>query len=332
MTGRQRVLEALRGEVVRPRPVGALTQGATVELMEATGERWPEAHAGARAMAALAAGAREVFGFDLVRVPFDQTIEAELFGCPVAPGTVDEICAVRGTVSSPGGPVPRVPRPTGRAEAVAGAISILRARFGDEAVVLGGLVGPFTLTGHLLGITPLLTTSLTDPGALAPFLEAAVSFGTEYAARQVRAGADAVVVEEMAASLDLTSPRIFGGVVLPALRKLIAAIDAPVVLHICGNNTRILPLLVESGARALSLDARTDLAAAVKAGAGRCAVAGGVPPIEALLSPDPGAALAASRESLGAGVHLLAPGCGIPPRAPTANLKAMVRAVREWKE
>jgi len=332
VNSRELVLAALESQYVHPRPVGAVTQSATVELMEATGARWPEAHRDPGQMAALAGGAREAFQFDLVRVPFDQTIEAELFGSPVAAGSLQENCAITGAIARPGDSPPPAPDPdSGGARVVPEAISLLRKGFGNEVAILGGVVGPFTIAAHLLGITQILINALRNPPAILPFLEAAVAFTSRYAARQVQAGADAIVVEDMAASLELTSPGIYQDLVLPHQKRLISAIGVPVVLHICGNNTPILPLLVETGASALSLDKKTDLAAAVEAGRGRCAVFGGVPPLEALLGGDPDRVLGESRDCLSAGVHLLAPGCGIPPDTPGANLRALARAAREWE-
>ena len=331
MNSKERVLAAVEGQFLQPRPVGAVTQSATVELMEATGAKWPEAHRDPEKMATLGGGACEAFQFDLVRVPFDQTIEAELFGCTVSAGSLDGNCAVKGAVAEAGGPVPPVPdAASGRAQVVLKALSLLRERFGGEVAVLGGVVGPFTLTGHLLGLGQLLVNSLTNVPALLPFLIAAVKFSSEYAKRQVQAGADAIVVEDMAASLDLTSPQIYQDVVLPQQKKLIEAIPAPVILHVCGNNTPILTQLVEAGAHALSLDAKTDLSRAAQAARGKCAVIGGVPPM-ALLDGNPDVVRAKSRESLSAGVHILAPGCGIPPRTPSANLQAMAQTAREWE-
>jgi len=333
MTRKERVLAALRAEKLTPRPVGAVTQSATVELMDTTGASWPDAHSDPGLMAALAGGACEALGFDLARVPFDQTIEAELFGCPVSLGSRDEICAVSGSLCRLEDGPPALPDPgRGRARVVAEAVALLRDRFRSEMAVLGGVVGPFTVAGHLLGISQLLVASLTKPQAVEPFLDAAFRFAVQYAARQVEAGADAIVVEDMAASLDLTSPKIYRNVVLPWQKRLVEAIRVPVILHICGNNTRILQDLVATGARALSLDAKTDLAAAAAAAQGRCAIVGGVPPIEALLSGTPDTVRAASRESLAAGVHILAPGCGIPPRASGANLKVLVETALEWKD
>jgi MtaA/CmuA family methyltransferase len=146
--------------------------------------------------------------------------------------------------------------------------------------------------------------------------------------RQVDAGADVICVEDMSASLDLTSPAIYRTLILPAQERLICAIRAPVILHICGGNTKILDLMMCSGAAALSLEARTDLASAVQMG--KCAVVGGVAPTEVLLAGGIEDVRSASLACLRAGVHILAPGCGIPVNTPTDNLKEMARVAREW--
>lgn len=325
----ERVLAALRGERVNPVPVGAVTQSATLAQMEATGAFWPDAHRDALKMADLAAAAKTLLGFDLVRVPFDQTIEAELLGAKVSFGDAGANCAVVDHPLSLDDGVPEPPNlGTGRAEKVVEAISILRRRFGDAAAVIGGLVGPFTLAGQIVGMQPLLMSSLLDPAKVRPFLDFAVQVGIEYARRQVEAGADAICVEDMAASLDLVSPKIYEKLILEAQKKLVAAIEAPVILHICGGNTKILDLLVRTGA-ALSLDMRTDLAAAVKKSKG--AVIGGIPPVEALLNGSAEQVRCAADLSLAAGVHILAPGCGIPPKTPTENLLEMARVARKGR-
>jgi len=325
MTPRSRVLAALRGARVYPVPVGAVTQSANHAQMEALGIRWPEAHSDPALMAGLAAGARTILGFDLVRVPFDQTIEAALLGAEIHFGDQLTNCSVRSHPLSLGQPVPGLPDlGAGRARTVVEAIAKLS---GGDAAVIGGIVGPFTLVCQLIGISEALVSALRRPDALRPFLDFAVDLGSAYARRQIASGADAICIEDMSASLDLTSPGIYKNLILPAHQRLIAAIEAPVILHICGSNTRILDLLSVTGAAALSLEAKTDLR---KAGSA-CAVIGGVDPVAVLLHGTVEDVRRASLECLAAGVHILAPGCGIPPTAPTENLLEMARVAREWQ-
>jgi len=328
MTPRERVLAALRRERLRPVPVGAVTQSATLAQMDALGVRWPQAHREAEQMAALADGARTILGFEMVRAPFDQTIEAELFGAAVALGNAFHLGTVRVFPFRLDQPRPAVPDfATGRARAVTEALGILKRRAGEEAAVIGGLVGPFTLVCQLAGLTEVVMASLRKPDTVRPWLEAAVDAGMAYARRQAEAGADAICIEDMSASLDLTSPGIYRDLILPAHQRMIAGIEAPVILHVCGGNTRILELLCESGADALSLEAKTDLARAVATG--KCAVAGGVDPVKVLLNGTAEDVRRACEQDLDAGVHILSPGCGLPPGVSTANLQEMVRAAQE---
>jgi [methyl-Co(III) methanol-specific corrinoid protein]:coenzyme M methyltransferase len=321
MNNRQRVLAALRRERVHPIPVGAVTQSASLAQMDALGIRWPAAHFDPELMAGLAGGARTILGFDMVRVPFDQTIEAELLGAQVDHGNEASNCSIRSQPLSWGKP----DFASGRAGTVVDAISLLRRDAG--AFVIGGIVGPFTLVCQLAGVAKVLMDAIRTPETLRPLLGSAVRIGTEYAQRQVDAGADAICIEDMSASLDLTSPRIYKNLILPAQQELIAAIGAPVILHICGSNTKILDLLVETGAAALSLEDRTDLAQAVQRN--RCAVIGGVAPVEVLLNGTAEDVRRASTACLSAGVHILAPGCGIPPGTPTENLLEMTRVAHQ---
>ncbi|MBM3747510.1 MAG: MtaA/CmuA family methyltransferase, partial [Acidobacteria bacterium] len=136
MTPRERVLAALRRERLRPVPVGAVTQSATLAQMDALGVRWPQAHREAEQMAALADGARTILGFEMVRAPFDQTIEAELFGAAVALGNAFHLGTVRVFPFRLDQPRPAVPDfATGRARAVTEALGILKRRAGEEAAV-----------------------------------------------------------------------------------------------------------------------------------------------------------------------------------------------------
>jgi len=329
-SSRERVMAVLAGQRPARIPVGAVTQPATLAQMQAVGAAWPAAHGDAWAMADLASAARTVLQFDLVRVPFDQTVEAELFGCPIRSGGSDRVPAVEGAVLAGDQPLPPVPDPGGgRAGVVAEATRLLRQRFGGKVAVAAGIVGPYTVAGYLLGLRDLLVRSVTRPPAVRPVLDLAADLAAAYGERLIRAGADLIVIEDMGASLDVISPRIYRDLAAPYQKRLVAALKAPVILHICGDNAAILDDIAAVGAAGVSLDAKTDLARAAGALAGRSALVGAIPPTEVLLHGTPEQVRQVAREQIALGVQFLAPGCGLPPATPTENLRAMVAAVSE---
>jgi [methyl-Co(III) methylamine-specific corrinoid protein]:coenzyme M methyltransferase len=71
-------------------PAVCFTQTATIEQMEAYGAHWPDAHKNAEKMATLAEAGHTLIGFEAVRVPFDITAEAELFGCGIRTGDLKQ--------------------------------------------------------------------------------------------------------------------------------------------------------------------------------------------------------------------------------------------------
>jgi [methyl-Co(III) methylamine-specific corrinoid protein]:coenzyme M methyltransferase len=89
-TQKERLHHVLRKQGVDRMPAVCFTQTATIGQMEACGAYWPEAHANAEKMATLAEAGHTFIGFEAVRVPFDITAEAELFGCGMLEG-IDKI-------------------------------------------------------------------------------------------------------------------------------------------------------------------------------------------------------------------------------------------------
>ncbi|MGQ9697409.1 MAG: MtaA/CmuA family methyltransferase [Armatimonadota bacterium] len=331
MNARKRFLSALAGGRVDRPSVVCVNQTATLEQMTALNVHWPEAHTDPYLMARLAAGANTLLGFDAVRVPFCQTLEAEALGAPVHLGTRDTLPTSSGHPFRPGDPVP-VPSDLlqrGRIPVLLGAIGVLRSEYADRAAVIAGVVGPFSVAGHLLGTDQLLMYSFLDPDSIRPAMEAAVRVASEIASAAVRAGADVVCVEDMAASTDLIRPQTFTDLVLPYLKELISAIPAPVVLHICGNTNPILDAMVDTGADALSIDCKASFSAALRAAEGRAVVIGPIDTTQVLLHSSPEEVAQSARALISDGAAVVAPACAVPPGTPTANLVAMVHAAEQ---
>jgi [methyl-Co(III) methylamine-specific corrinoid protein]:coenzyme M methyltransferase len=89
-TPKERLYRVLRKQGVDRMPAVCFIQTATIGQMEACGAYWPHAHANAEKMATLAEAGHTFIGFEAVRVPFDITAEAELFGCGIRTGNLKQ--------------------------------------------------------------------------------------------------------------------------------------------------------------------------------------------------------------------------------------------------
>ena len=154
MNLKENVLAVLSGEEVDVTPVISVTQIGIVEAMEKTDAFWPEAHEDAEKMAILGSSLYELAGLECARIPFCLTVEAESMGCKVNLGSEDKTPLV---VESPFQNAVDIKIPkdflhNGRIPVVLEAINKLKEKYGDNLPIIVGITGPFTLTGHLLGV------------------------------------------------------------------------------------------------------------------------------------------------------------------------------------
>ena len=337
-TKKERVLGVLRGEQEKVAAI-SVCQYATYELMEKTGAYWPEAHYEAEPMARLAAGGATVIGLGAVRVPYCQTVEAEIYGAQIKDGGKTHIPSIA-VHPYQIGDKPTIPDDfvkKGRIPAILEAIRILKRDVGERAVVMGSIVGPFSVAANLVGISALLKASLKKPDSIVPYLEAATETAIQYAAAVVEAGADALVIEDMMASLDMISPRTYKALAAPYETRLIASIGKkiPVIIHICGKLDQVMTDIAATGADAVSVESAVDIPSARKkfdkAGV-HTPILGAVHPIKALLEGTPEDVAAAVRKSVEDGAALVSPDCSVAPNTKLANLIAMVDATETLAE
>jgi [methyl-Co(III) methanol-specific corrinoid protein]:coenzyme M methyltransferase len=329
--GRERFLAKMAGQETDRMPVFCADQTATYEQMEEMQAFWPEAHCQAAEMARLALGAYTVLGFDAVRVPFCQTIEAEVLGAkPKYAGKegLPSIVEHPYKIGDPVQPLPDNFLSLGRIPELLEAVRILKRDVGGRAAVIGGIIGPYSIAASLVGITDILKTAFKYPERLVPYLDLAEQAGTVLGKALIEAGADAICIEDMMASMDMISPKIYRTCVFDWEKRQIAALSAvPTILHICGKLDPIIDDIAQTGVTAISVEPKVNAAEAKEKlrGYGRfIPLIGGIDAVTTLFGGRPEdvelAAVAAARE----GYDMLAPGCSIAPGSPLGNLRAMV--------
>lgn len=332
MNAKERFIKALTQQEVDQPPVAAVVTGITVEMMEATGVFWPEAHSDAGQLATLAASVWEVAGVECIKLPFCMTIEVETFGAPMDYGTMDTLPTEIGHVYNHPDElaIPEDFFERDRVPVVLEAIRLLRDKYADDVAIVSSIVGPFALGAKLFGFDNLFPWLITNPDYIHQIMDELAGLAIAYATAQVAAGADAILIGEATCSGDLISGPNYRDFIAPYHKRICEAIPAPTILHICGDSTGHLPFIAETGATAYSFDEGCDIHQAREHLKGKVALAGYVPTVEFLLQGTSESVYQASLECLGKGVDILAPGCSLPQHTKLANIEAMRRAVDDY--
>jgi uroporphyrinogen decarboxylase len=129
----------------------------------------------------------------------------------------------------------------------------------------------------------------------------------------------------------MISKRQFEAFAMPYLTKTFELIgDKPFAkqIHICGDTTKFLDIIPDTGTDALSLDYKVNLATAREMLGGRIAFLGHMDPVEIMALATPERVredcLRCCRDAQAEkGGYLMMPGCDIPPTVPLANIEAM---------
>lgn len=294
------------------------------------GLAWREVHRDAGKMARAAANTFKLTGLPSVTLPLDFTAPAEMLGAELVFYAEDEFQfpQVKRPLVESAREIAKMESGAGRLPIILEAIRLAKEDVGRAAVISGLLPGPYTLLLYLCNPAKLFTEMKKDaqPVIEALFHLSAFLAGIGRAYRE--AGADFVTVHEMGGSPGFLGPTRYAQFVHPALRELIAGLPAPRVLSVCGDATRSLDLLDETGAEAVSLDQTVDLSAA-RASLKRTLLFGSLDPVRTLWRGDEAAVREAARRSREAGVDAVWPGCDLVLQTPLENLRALKDSRKE---
>lgn len=336
MTSRERFMAALKGEPVDRLPVISVCQHATYEQMEQLNSYWPEAMHDANQMARLAGGAYSILGFDTARLPFCQTHEAEALGAILKDGGKEGLPSVNKHPYEIGDTIdfPEDFLSRGRIPKLLEGIRILKDTLGDKVIVMGGIIGPFSIAGQIMDITKMLMEAFKRPQNIKPYIDVGERAGTMLAKAMIDAGADVICVEDMMASLDMISPKIYRELVAPAEKKQFEALPVPTVLHICGKLDNIIVDIARTGCSAISVEPVVNVPEALakfKAEGITTPVVGAIDPVNTLFHGDIEKTREETRTCIAKGFAMISPGCAVPPATKTEILRAIVETVKETR-
>ncbi len=220
---------------------------------------------------------------------------------------------------------------------VAEAIRLVCKHFSSKLPMIGFCGAPFTLASYMIegggsrNYVHAKKMMYGSPAAWDELLGKLVAVTSEYAAEQVRAGADVIqIFDSWVGCLGVEDYRKY---VLPRTTELVKAVQktgAPVI-YFGTETTALLPSMKETGAEVIGVDWRVPLDQGWQSLGMKGAVQGNLDPV--LLFADWAQVRAGAEDVLrragGRPGHIFNLGHGILPETPVENVKGLVKLVRE---
>ena len=201
----------------------------------------------------------------------------------------------------------------------------MAAEVGQTHSVLGWVEGPMAEYGDLRGVENAMLDLIDEPDIFVEAGEVIVQNAIAFAVAQIKAGADMIGVGDAAASL--ITPDMYTELVLPLEKKLIEGIHeagGTVKLHICGNISKIVQFMPDSGADIIDVDWMVPLARARELVGPEVILCGNFNPAGVLFEGSPEDVAEAARACIESvpDKFILMPGCEVPPATPEKNIRA----------
>jgi [methyl-Co(III) methanol-specific corrinoid protein]:coenzyme M methyltransferase len=340
MTSRERFLTVLHGQRPDRAPVGHISALTCAELQDQTGCQMPQVHHDPEALARLSAANHEVLGFDFVTCLINYFNEPAALGCEMDWGTPAKYPMY---LSHPWQPLLNADAPEAldtrpphdwldrpHLQCCLETIRVARRLYGQRLGLLGKIMGPLSMVQVMCGVEETMMALVEEPQRIAALLNKAAALLVPFANAQLRAGADAIAIGEGGAGANMLSPDMYRTALMGVHQRLIAAIEGPTVMHICGDITPRLESLGQIGLDFFHFDWAIDPRAMVAAAQGKFRLIGNASTGD-LMNAAPEVIRKQVFACLDAGVDMIAPGCATAPTCPLANLAELARATRDWR-
>ena len=336
MTGKQRILMALRGEQPDRTPVFPLAHYYTARFRKITIRDF--ATDGEKMGAALIAGF-ERFEWDGVNPGCDVAVEGEALGSLLDYPEQAPPSVIRPYLTDPENiRFLRKPNPLreGRMPVVVKATKMCARELGNQVFIGTWTMGPFNCASQVRGVEDLMTDTIERPTFVEDLLDFSTDVLLDYGKAIIDAGADAIFLGEALCTPAMISPNFYREVVVPRQVRLINGLKqygaSYVLLHICGDVKRILPAMIETGAGIFDLDWQMDMGESKQTCAGKVTLRGNLDPAATLLQGSPDLvnekSLEVIRAAASGGRLILGSGCDVAPATPPENIDAMMAAAK----
>lgn len=337
MTSYERLLSAVNGKRPDRTPVAPQVFGNAAKLM---GHSLREYVSDGRVLAGSQLKVREAVGYDILFAFADLNIEAEALGCGLRYEDDAYPSIVKHLLTAPDDrndiPMPD-PSASGRMPVMLEACTRLREAVGNECIISACVTGPVTIASQLTGIEPFLYQLADSPVEVNSLLDFTESVAIAYGRALLRSGAHCIVIFDPVASPAVLPLSLFVNYEFPRLKRMCAAFrsaGAPVSwISIAGATQKIMPYFSRAGINLATVDYVVPLREALGL-AESVALNGNLKPYS-FVTDSSEALKAAATDCLhaarGSNRFILGSGCEVPVETRIENLRALMRAVTEFK-
>jgi uroporphyrinogen decarboxylase len=202
-------------------------------------------------------------------------------------------------------------------------------------------IGPFALAGTIFGFEKFLMDILDEDKRfeLNKVLNICCEVIIELGKELKKAGAHLTGIGDPLAGPDVVSPQMYIEMCYKYHKYIFSKLKRYGIdsyLHCCGDATKIIEYMVDTGAIALELDYKIDSKKCRKATLGKCTLIGTIDPSDVMCHGNPELVMEKAREAIDIfgkkGWYILGPGCDLPYETPEDNIFALVEAAKMYGE
>jgi len=268
----------------------------------------------------------------------DLSVEAEVFGSEICVSDTEVPTVIGSLVTDlDAARALRIPEVgEGRTGLYVEAISKV-SRMVTDRPVFAGVIGPYSLTGRLMGVTEAMVNCYTEPDMVREVMDKAAEFIIKYINAYKAAGADGVVMAEPLTGM--LSPDLAAEFSEPWVKRIADAVksdDFVFIFHNCGNNIAVMiDSILRIGADAYHFGDAIDMRDILPQVPSDVLVMGNISPSLEFLNGTP-ESITESTLSLMRDLcpkypnFLISSGCDIPPASSWENIKAFFAAAASY--
>jgi len=206
----------------------------------------------------------------------------------------------------------------------------------SDRPVFGGTIGPFSLTGRIVGVSESMLYCYDESEMMHTVLSKATEFLTEYIKEYKKTGVNGIIMAEPLTGL--LSPDLAREFSEPYVKKINEAVQDEnfiVIYHNCGGSTiQMIDSILNTGADAYHFGNTIDMAEMMKHIPENTIAMGNIEPARQFRNGSPDSIKEATLDLMSKCCKypnfVISSGCDIPPLTSWDNIEAFFAAVQEF--